>query len=176
MPDLSRSLLTSASARSAQGCSIARGLLGGWLITGEPPSAPNETAAIVLAEAAREQGVAALLYQALSAQRVPWTEAGRSALRRAEQQDFAFGVRQLDTARRVQDLLAARGVRCLPLKGAALVESLYDSPGHRPMADVDLLVLDEWPRAVPLLEKARSEEHTSELQSLRHLVCRLLLE
>src|SRR5947199_5225998 len=26
------------------------------------------------------------------------------------------------------------------------------------------------------LNKARSEEHTSELQSLRHLVCRLLLE
>src|SRR5262245_62783967 len=26
------------------------------------------------------------------------------------------------------------------------------------------------------LEKVRSEEHTSELQSLRHLVCRLLLE
>src|SRR5258705_6522100 len=26
------------------------------------------------------------------------------------------------------------------------------------------------------LEQARSEEHTSELQSLRHLVCRLLLE
>src|SRR5471030_1397297 len=28
----------------------------------------------------------------------------------------------------------------------------------------------------PALEKGRSEEHTSELQSLRHLVCRLLLE
>src|SRR5437899_6211232 len=27
-----------------------------------------------------------------------------------------------------------------------------------------------------ILEKVRSEEHTSELQSLRHLVCRLLLE
>src|SRR5258705_9214588 len=27
-----------------------------------------------------------------------------------------------------------------------------------------------------LAENARSEEHTSELQSLRHLVCRLLLE
>src|SRR5262245_64875161 len=27
-----------------------------------------------------------------------------------------------------------------------------------------------------LLAKLRSEEHTSELQSLRHLVCRLLLE
>src|ERR1035438_434079 len=34
-----------------------------------------------------------------------------------------------------------------------------------------------WPRAV-FYTKAlnRSEEHTSELQSLRHLVCRLLLE
>src|SRR5262245_66323192 len=29
---------------------------------------------------------------------------------------------------------------------------------------------------VPALPAARSEEHTSELQSLRHLVCRLLLE
>src|ERR1035441_3882318 len=27
-----------------------------------------------------------------------------------------------------------------------------------------------------ILEETRSEEHTSELQSLRHLVCRLLLE
>src|SRR5262245_64033733 len=29
---------------------------------------------------------------------------------------------------------------------------------------------------VGVKEKSRSEEHTSELQSLRHLVCRLLLE
>src|SRR5205814_5417217 len=28
----------------------------------------------------------------------------------------------------------------------------------------------------PVLKDVRSEEHTSELQSLRHLVCRLLLE
>src|SRR5262245_62563438 len=28
----------------------------------------------------------------------------------------------------------------------------------------------------PVISQARSEEHTSELQSLRHLVCRLLLE
>src|SRR5262245_65642094 len=32
------------------------------------------------------------------------------------------------------------------------------------------------PHAVPLRDRRRSEEHTSELQSLRHLVCRLLLE
>src|SRR5262245_65230914 len=32
-----------------------------------------------------------------------------------------------------------------------------------------------WPRG-PTTTTSRSEEHTSELQSLRHLVCRLLLE
>src|SRR5205814_5548734 len=31
-------------------------------------------------------------------------------------------------------------------------------------------------RAISHQQKPRSEEHTSELQSLRHLVCRLLLE
>src|SRR3712207_8436744 len=31
-------------------------------------------------------------------------------------------------------------------------------------------------RASPLLRRARSEEHTSELQSCQYLVCRLLLE
>src|SRR5947199_3261420 len=32
------------------------------------------------------------------------------------------------------------------------------------------------PTALPEAKQYRSEEHTSELQSLRHLVCRLLLE
>src|SRR5436853_7641814 len=31
-------------------------------------------------------------------------------------------------------------------------------------------------RRAPIATRPRSEEHTSELQSLRHLVCRLLLE
>src|SRR5258705_7906274 len=33
-----------------------------------------------------------------------------------------------------------------------------------------------WHRVERAMERGRSEEHTSELQSLRHLVCRLLLE
>src|ERR1035438_10894897 len=33
-----------------------------------------------------------------------------------------------------------------------------------------------WVWITPTQQPARSEEHTSELQSLRHLVCRLLLE
>src|SRR6202789_4675721 len=33
-----------------------------------------------------------------------------------------------------------------------------------------------WPDSGPSRKDARSEEHTSELQSLQHLVCRLLLQ
>src|SRR5438045_9795554 len=40
------------------------------------------------------------------------------------------------------------------------------------LAALDATLRDDW-EIVPLI---RSEEHTSELQSLRHLVCRLLLE
>src|SRR5205814_10518765 len=36
--------------------------------------------------------------------------------------------------------------------------------------------LGDWTVTVMFLGSSRSEEHTSELQSLRHLVCRLLLE
>src|SRR5436853_5381281 len=38
------------------------------------------------------------------------------------------------------------------------------------------LDVDSRPAASDVEIQARSEEHTSELQSLRHLVCRLLLE
>src|SRR5690554_7192977 len=37
-------------------------------------------------------------------------------------------------------------------------------------------IIDEHKTAITWLNKARSEEHTSELQSRPHLVCRLLLE
>src|SRR5471030_3532278 len=49
----------------------------------------------------------------------------------------------------------------------------------------DALPIFGWPRRLypralrsgsPARRRGRSEEHTSELQSLRHLVCRLLLE
>src|SRR5947199_2616140 len=42
--------------------------------------------------------------------------------------------------------------------------------GHRQVATVAASM------SGPVQRYARSEEHTSELQSLRHLVCRLLLE
>src|SRR5947199_4725141 len=59
-----------------------------------------------------------------------------------------------------------------------------DAVGDRVMEghEEDLLVLAEPEQAEAVertageIEGGRSEEHTSELQSLRHLVCRLLLE
>ena len=130
-----------------------RALLGGWLATGDLPPAPDEALASLLVEVACEQGLAGLLHQGIDEQR-GWPDGARMALRCADQEAFAFGVRQFDAASRIQDLLGVQGIRCLPLKGAALAERLYDSPAHRPMADVDLLVLDGWPRAITLLEKA----------------------
>src|ERR1035441_4683306 len=52
------------------------------------------------------------------------------------------------------------------------------SPTEEPLTHQKLLSLRVlWPAEVDRIRpKHRSEEHTSELQSLRHLVCRLLLE
>src|SRR5262245_64360389 len=47
---------------------------------------------------------------------------------------------------------------------------------HTPRSAAYPLVLDLMELARVPLEESRSEEYTSELQSLRHLVCRLLLE
>src|SRR3712207_7593453 len=46
--------------------------------------------------------------------------------------------------------------------------------GDRELRGADVFVPVEWDRALELV--ARSEEHTSELQSRQYLVCRLLLE
>src|ERR1035438_10608472 len=50
----------------------------------------------------------------------------------------------------------------------------YLSIGRRAIPWMDIRRLDRTGWVSPLV--VRSEEHTSELQSLRHLVCRLLLE
>src|SRR5947199_1162214 len=62
-----------------------------------------------------------------------------------------------------------------PARLARLLE-VVDLDRHVAAAvDVDHLV-DRFGEARAFVAHVRSEEHTSELQSLRHLVCRLLLE
>src|SRR6266487_3088815 len=55
--------------------------------------------------------------------------------------------------------------------------TLFRSTLLRPVAVVELLELAQGVQQVRLVpDQGRSEEHTSELQSPVHLVCRLLLE
>src|SRR5262245_63378743 len=91
---------------------------------------------------------------------------------------FTFPERQDD-----QEHDRQRGER-VPLERVRLV-LLRAGIGPRPVAQqaiagVGMLLDDERMQAEPGLLRElgnlRSEEHTSELQSLRHLVCRLLLE
>src|SRR5205814_5338930 len=54
---------------------------------------------------------------------------------------------------------------------------LFDEqPFDAVLSDVKMGALGGFDLLRQVKERARSEEHTSELQSLRHLVCRLLLE
>src|SRR3989441_13329186 len=69
--------------------------------------------------------------------------------------------------RALADLLAVRaGVARLRRRAPLAVEGLGEQPRRGGLADA----------ARPGEEEGRSEEHTSELQSLAYLVCRLLLE
>lgn len=119
-----------------------------WLRGGPPP--PPQAG---LAAAAVEQGLAGLLDDALPPGAPGWPPAERDRLRAAHRAALAHGVRLLESGRRAAELLAARGLRSLALKGAA-VAPLYDSPGHRPMADADVLVLDDWTGALAALREA----------------------
>src|SRR5262245_62715443 len=83
---------------------------------------------------------------------VPYTTLFRSERRgvRGERQEARVQALKLRGAPRVGEHVAGLVHRLIPLEQAAVDAALDDH--------------------------VRSEEHTSELQSLRHLVCRLLLE
>src|SRR5262245_64926684 len=84
----------------------------------------------------------------------------------------------------VLNRLAGAGVETAIVNVHYLPEQIEESLARRQGMKPAILISDERDklldtgggakRALPLL--GRSEEHTSELQSLRHLVCRLLLE
>jgi hypothetical protein len=125
-----------------------------FLLTAEAPIPAGEPEAAACVAAAVEQGLAALLHEEVVRRGVPWPPAALSALRDAHRSALARGVRQLETARRVMELLAAQGLRALPLKGAAVAETLYDGVADRPMGDVDVLALDDFEAALNVLVTA----------------------
>src|SRR5205809_4798895 len=64
----------------------------------------------------------------------------------------------------------------LPISGALAVEVERAADAIAKQAEVHASAAGYRPGAIPNPDLVRSEEHTSELQSRLHLVCRLLLE
>jgi hypothetical protein len=140
-------------------------LLHRWLVSGEPPRTRDPFEAAAIASAARQQGVAGLLQDAVGSE-ADWPAGAREGLAQGRRASLVAGVRRLDLAARVLNLLESKGLRALPLKGAALSERLYDSVADRPMADVDVLVLDDVVGARALLR----EQGFAELGAADHAV------
>src|SRR5437899_9131570 len=87
---------------------------------------------------------------------------------------FELALRDLVEEGLVADLQDAGGFRAVPLDALEHVREGLPLGRLRPIpGDLSQTFRAERPRAQ---RERRSEEHTSELQSLRHLVCRLLLE
>jgi hypothetical protein len=147
------------------GVSKPRSLLREWLVSGVTPLPTGMAGSGELLEEARRQGLVGLLASEpffLDRQPKEIREAWREDARRL----LVRGVVQLDLAGRVLRRLEVAGLRALPLKGAAVAESLYDSAGERPMSDIDVLVLDDAARAERLL----GEEGLSVAERADHAV------
>ncbi len=126
-----------------------REVLRSWLLHGQVPLPADAADAARLIDAAASQGVAGLLDDAVRTD-PRWPASARGTLHAARHALLRRGVWQLELAEEARARLEAHGLRALPMKGAALGERLYASPGERAMADVDLLVLDDWAAALRL--------------------------
>jgi hypothetical protein len=134
--------------------SKARGLLRDLAATGALPDLPAGLPAAHLAQTARDQGFAGLLLGAIERARPAWAAEVEASLAADRRNVLVRTLGQVGLASRALGLLEARGIRGLPLKGAALAETVYDVESDRPMSDVDVLALERWPEAVAALVEA----------------------
>jgi Uncharacterised nucleotidyltransferase len=118
-----------------------------WLRTGQIPEPSVE-----LTAAAVDWGLAGLLDTATATIWAPGSV--RDTLHAAHLRTARSNTLRLQAAADAVEALATRGLRALPLKGAALAERVYASVGHRPMTDVDILALDDWGASVAALVQA----------------------
>jgi len=136
-------------------CDRRLDLLIRWLASDEIPRPRDPGHAAALVGAAMAQGLAGLLDEALLSGAdalSSWPDEARRRLRSAHLAQLALVLQRLTVASDIQRALEAAGLRSLALKGCAFADTLYDSPGHRPMDDVDILVLDDWQAARQVLE------------------------
>jgi hypothetical protein len=161
--------------------SKVRAALRELVVDGVPPASLAGLDPSLVARVADEQGLAGLLLAALESvvgpAAAPWTVL-MAPLESRRRLRLANGVAQVAFAARALRHLEARAIRALPLKGVALVETVYDLESDRPMADVDLLVLERWPAAIEALAASGLDEVTraDHASVLRERSSGLLLE
>ncbi len=131
--------------------SKARGSLRSLVATG---ALPEGVPAAELAQTARDQGLAGFLLGVIEADRPAWSAPLVEMLMARRRADLVRTLGQIGLAARTLGLLEAQGIRALPLKGAVLAETVYEVESDRPMSDVDVLVLEDWPRGVESLRGA----------------------
>jgi hypothetical protein len=138
--------------------SKARAYVRALVREGALPSLPADLDPSVLLGAAREQGLVTRLAAAVERERPAWGEGLEPTLAAERRTLLVRTLAQVALAARASALLAERGIRTLPLKGAVLAESVYAHEAERPMSDVDLLALERFPDAVDALGAAGFEE------------------
>jgi len=136
------------AVHEGRGRTAARSVLRGWIRDGVLPPLDDALQEPVVA-AALDEGLGSLLAAAIP---LSWPAPLRARLHDHRRRALFTAVQQLDTLAWAAALLEGHGLRSLPLKGAALAEDLYETPGERPMCDVDLLVLDAFDEAARLLQ------------------------
>jgi hypothetical protein len=134
---------------------LLRGLAAGG---GLPPAAPEPELVPAIQAAARQQGLSGILLSALEREQPAWAGPLLGPLASERRQRLARTLGQISVAARALSQLERAGIRALPLKGAALAETVYDLESDRPMGDVDLLALERWGEAAAALRGAGFEE------------------
>jgi hypothetical protein len=128
--------------------------LRAWLASGTLATPANDQDAAATAAAAQAHRLGPLLYLAASSHGRGWPEDVLRELHDTYQRGFVGGSQRLDVAQQVLELMDRAALRALPLKGVTVAERLYASVAERPMVDVDILTLDDWPASVAVLEAA----------------------
>jgi hypothetical protein len=134
--------------------SKARSWLRDLAATGRLAPLPGDVTGPEMAQAARDQGLAGVLLDAIEKDRPSWAAPLAPTLAARRRADLVRTLGQVGLAARALALLESRGVRALPLKGAALAETVYDVESDRPMSDVDVLALERWAEATAALRDA----------------------
>jgi SAM-dependent methyltransferase len=108
------------------------------LVRADAPPLPHALAWDRLVALAETEGVAPLVYARVAALDVP--DAVRARLRAGYERTWGRNTVLTAAWRDVAATLERAGLRALALKGIALLDGMYDDPGLRPMADIDVLV------------------------------------